>query len=235
MFNGCFDISHNNGAVKWSQVPATYPCVFIKATQGTRFVDPMFSRNVDGAHDTKRLVIPYHFINIEDPDIQAAHFVDTAKLTHGSCCMLDWEGSPHPPPLAILERMVASLRVTLSRDPIVYHGIYEMASATVNKCPWHIPKYGPMPKIEYKWLFWQDTSGAKIAGMPGNVDHDWFNGTEAELREFYASGTRPGGLVTPPPPKIFAGPVLPDSARIPKAIDPDSDAYADQLTKNNNA
>jgi lysozyme len=202
MTPGCFDISHNNGSVKWSQVPDTYTCVFIKATQGTKFVDPQFGANREGAQDTNRLIIPYHFINAEDPELQTAHFVETAKLTHSSSCMLDWEGQP-PPPLAVLEAMIKSLRVTTGRAPIVYHGIYDLVSRPVNVCPWMVPKWGPEPDHRFKWLFWQDTAKGTVPGVHGTVDHDWFNGTTEQITKFCRTGTLPGNILSSPPKGIF--------------------------------
>jgi lysozyme len=34
------------------------------------------------------------------------------------------------------------------------------------------------------WVFWQDSENGVMAGVPGNVDTDWFNGSSAELQAF---------------------------------------------------
>lgn len=40
-FGGVIDVSHHNGPIKWSLIPPEIKLVFIKASQGGQFVDPM--------------------------------------------------------------------------------------------------------------------------------------------------------------------------------------------------
>ena len=43
------DVSHHNGKVNWEQVP-NVEFVYIKATEGATYVDPMFRQNIKGAN-----------------------------------------------------------------------------------------------------------------------------------------------------------------------------------------
>lgn len=198
MFGGCFDVSHNNGPLKWSLVPQSYRLVFVKASQGTKFVDNRFTENREGAEDTDRFVIPYHFLNAEPANLQAAHFMNVAGLRHGDQTMLDWEGQP-PPPLQILEEMIECVRIATNRAPIIYHGIYDLVSKKVNSCPWMVPKWGPKPDSKFKWLFWQDSPRGVVEGIQSFVDHDWFNGDESALEAFFKKGTLAKNLIADSP------------------------------------
>lgn len=195
MFDKCIDISHHNGTIKWSKVPKEYKLVFVKATQGTRFIDPNFNTNSEGASDTDRMVVPYHFISREPANLQAAHFANVASLHRGSPVMLDWESDDPAqlPARGVVEELIKALRVTTERAPLMYHGIYTISSKTINVCPWFIPKYGPEPK-HYKWLFWQDRPNLVLDGVHGPVDHDLFNGTLSEMTVWFTNGTLPESI-----------------------------------------
>src|SRR5260370_17321294 len=86
VFDGVIDVSHHNGAIDWPAVAAPTDQVrglkahgivlaFIKATQGTGFVDPAFQRNRDATAKAGILPVPYHFIAPSDPDHQPHHFL----------------------------------------------------------------------------------------------------------------------------------------------------------------
>lgn len=193
------DISHANGKILWDEVPDTYHFAFVKATQGRGFVDPRFLENRAMA---QRSVIPYHFVDSSDPHQQADNFVKTANLKQGSPCMLDYEGNPHLPPIDVVDALINILTSQTGRKPVVYHGIYDLASKMVNTCPWHVPKWGPIPKAAIKWAFWQDTNKGVVPGVHGYVDHDYFHGTETDFDTWYTTGKLPSGLKSLPPKPV---------------------------------
>ena len=47
------DISHHNGSINWKQVPIV-EFVYIKATEGATYVDPMFQHNLKRAKANKK-------------------------------------------------------------------------------------------------------------------------------------------------------------------------------------
>jgi GH25 family lysozyme M1 (1,4-beta-N-acetylmuramidase) len=94
VFDGVIDVSHHNGAIDWPAVAAAgIALAFIKATQGTRFVDPAFEQNRAAATSAGVLAVPYHFIDEDDPEDEAAHFLSVACLGAGQPAMIDWENS----------------------------------------------------------------------------------------------------------------------------------------------
>ena len=54
------DVSHHNGNINWEQVPDV-EFVYIKATEGVTYVDPMYQQNIKGARAKKLRVGAYHY------------------------------------------------------------------------------------------------------------------------------------------------------------------------------
>lgn len=194
MYKGCLDVSHHNGRIKWQQVRAAdYRCVFVKATQGHKFVDPAYLTNLDGAVAENFAVIPYHFIDESPAELQAGHFVQTAGLQANLPCMLDWERLHNRmPPIHLVEELIDALIIATNRAPVIYHGLYELSSKKINACPWFVPKWGKQPNN--RWLFWQDSATHRVPGIVGHVDHDWFNGSWEELERWFVQGDFPKTL-----------------------------------------
>jgi GH25 family lysozyme M1 (1,4-beta-N-acetylmuramidase) len=205
MYNGCFDISHYNGPIKWSQVPDTYRLVFIKASEGSSVFDTRFTVNAEGAIDSGRMVVPYHFVTFAPAKAQAENFFKAASIRTGGVTMLDWEENvKHEiPPVETVESIIKAVEDATGRLPIMYHGLYTLKSPKINACPWNVPKYGPMPHEQLKWAFWQNTPKGHVPGINGPVDHDCWNGNETELDTFYATGALPKRLKSAPPPWAF--------------------------------
>lgn len=193
LFGGCIDVSHWNGDVDWQQVAKNASIVFIKATQGHIFVDPKFVEYLIGAKRAGMMVVPYHFIDLSAPAEQAQHFLETIAPTGLKAVMLDWEminGQQDRAPVKAVEQIADAVGSTLGRTPLMYHGLYDVSSAKINSLPWHVPKYGPEP-VNVPFLFWQNTRQATIPGIHGLVDHDYFNGSYAELVSWFHDGTLP--------------------------------------------
>lgn len=77
------DVSHWDGKVDYAKVKASgISVVYIKASQGTRGVDPMLEENYKGASAQNLKIGFYHFftpLNEQDTLLQAEHFVNTIK------------------------------------------------------------------------------------------------------------------------------------------------------------
>ena len=54
------DVSHHNGIINWKQVPDV-EFVYIKATEGATYVDPLYLQNIRGARARKFRVGAYHY------------------------------------------------------------------------------------------------------------------------------------------------------------------------------
>ncbi|KIK63283.1 glycoside hydrolase family 25 protein [Collybiopsis luxurians FD-317 M1] len=75
------DVSHYQGTIDWSSVAANgIKFVFIKATEGTTFLDPNFSENYDGATKVGLIRGGYHFAH---PDSSSGATQADYFLAHG--------------------------------------------------------------------------------------------------------------------------------------------------------
>ncbi|KAJ3819498.1 glycoside hydrolase family 25 protein [Lentinula raphanica] len=75
------DVSHFQGTIDWSSVAANgISFVFIKATEGTTFLDPNFSDNYIGATDAGLIRGGYHFAH---PDSSSGATQANYFLAHG--------------------------------------------------------------------------------------------------------------------------------------------------------
>ena len=54
------DVSHHNGKINWEKVPDV-EFVYIKATEGATYVDPIYQQNIKGARARKFRVGAYHY------------------------------------------------------------------------------------------------------------------------------------------------------------------------------
>ena len=84
------DLSHNNANVNLTVAKAAgVQFVWHKATQGTKFTDPMFAERKKECHDVGLPFGAYHFGTDEDADQQAKFFLAIAGDT--KALALDWE------------------------------------------------------------------------------------------------------------------------------------------------
>ena len=199
VFDGVIDVSHHNGAIDWPAVAgAGIALAFLKATQGTRFVDPTFERNRAGAARAGVLVVPYHFIDGADPQAQAEHFIAVADLAAGRPVMLDWETVA--PIAAVTYYGYPQLPLadpTLSAWPLMLpayprgnrYGDYQSLVTHGPRLP---PGRAPgWDEGQRPYDFHQYTPAGRIAGIHGPVDRSIWAGTEAELLAWHATGALP--------------------------------------------
>lgn len=215
VFDGVIDVSHHNGAVDWPAVAGTgIALTFIKATQGTRFVDPKFERNRRGAEQAGVLVVPYHFLDTADPDRQAEHFLAVTDLVCGMPGMIDWETAA---PADSVVAFGTALADCTGRDPVAYYGYSQLAKAdpALSAWPLMLPayprgnrsgEYGSLvsrpPRLPpgrptiwegatRPYDFHQYTPAGRIEGLAGPVDRSIWVGTLAQLQTWYATGALP--------------------------------------------
>lgn len=220
VFDGVIDVSHHNGAIDWPSVAgAGIALAFIKATQGTGFVDPAFARNRAAAVEAGVLVVPYHFLDSADPDDQADHFLDATGLGAAQPAMIDWESAA---PAASLVAFGQAIAEATGRDPVAYYGFAQLPEADLDLARWPLmlpaypggnapghyaslvtypPRLPPGRKLSWDdggrpYDFHQYTPAGRVAGIAGAVDRSVWVGTRAELALWYATGVLPGGPPT---------------------------------------
>jgi lysozyme len=206
------DISNWQGTVDFKKVAgAGVSFVFIKATEGTTFVDRFVRQNFDGCKGAGMVAGLYHYFSANrDPVQQAEHFLSVASdLKVGAADLppvLDLEEAPKDP--ADRERLkgnvnawLDAVRQAMGKRPLVYvspnfWNTYMDGFDTVGSNLW-IAHWGvkapSIPSGWRDWKFWQYSSTGTVPGISGNVDLDHFNGTQVDLRDFIErTGVAPG-------------------------------------------
>jgi hypothetical protein len=175
---------------------------FVKATEGTSYVNPKMRAQADHARAAGRVVGFYHFLRPGSMRAQARYFVDKCASRHGDPLWADWEdsGVSCADKDAFL-REVARLRgdthkvglycntdFWLHRDTTSYCGD-ALWIAVYNGRPGH-------PGIRHKWLFHQYTSDPIDTNLGAFASRDalrgWATGGRQEEDDMpqYVSLTR---------------------------------------------
>jgi lysozyme len=215
VFDEVIDVSHHNGAIDWPAVAgAGIALAFIKATQGTGFVDPKFDDNRRAAAAAGVLVVPYHFLDAAEPARQAVHFLDATGLQPGQPAMIDWETAV---PLLSVVTLGRAIIERCRRDPVVYHGFAQLqhADANLSRWPLMLPEYPRgntsgryrtlvkrVPRLppgrvasweggQRPYDFHQYTPAGHVTGIATPVDRSIWVGSRAELEAWYAAATQP--------------------------------------------
>jgi lysozyme len=202
-FNGVIDTSHHNGRIDLNRAQEDgIAGVIQKATQGLSYVDPTLKTNRKKADNAGLLWGAYHFGTGSDGVGQADHFLDTVRPAAGTLLVLDLEANPQGPNMTLVEAraFVTHIKEITGRTPALYSGHYIKAllgaqtDTILAECPFWLAQYGPTPVVPTNWatwILWQYTDGGlgpephTVTGV-GRCDRDRFNGTEDELRAFWA-------------------------------------------------
>lgn len=197
------DVSHWQGEIDWNQVAdAGKAFAFMKASQDTDFVDPMYGLNRARATAAGLIVGAYHFADprpgVADARAQADHFLATAGIASGDLPpVLDLERANGLTPVqleawarAFLERIHerTGVRGAIYTSPNFWRNwvgdstwfatngyrVLWVAHWTTNPNP-------TVPASDWAgfgWTFWQYTSNGAVPGIVGRVDLNRYDGTD---------------------------------------------------------
>jgi lysozyme len=203
-----FDISHNNDPIHWPGISPDLQFVFIKASQGATFHDPMFQDNWHSARDKGLVHGAYHFLTATDSaQDQANNFLNRG---------IDWsQPNVLPPVLDVEDQVPSSLNIHITanraafiqlvtdwisivakstgRTPIIY-SYKNFFAEYLNNHSWPdnglwLASYQPTAPglpVGYKaWQFWQYSEHGQLNGLStgGGFDLDYFNGTIDDLKK----------------------------------------------------
>ena len=205
------DVSHWEGAINWDTVAASGVAFsFMKATQGTTYVDDTFATNWSETRRTGVMRGAYHFFCPKmDGVAQANHFLATMgamesddlppvldveicpTATCGSAC--DWVGVSCATVVSRIQAFVDRVRTVTGHTPMIYTGIGTWedtvcASPAFDTLPLWVANYGvtcpSVPVAWSDWDFWQTGDGGRVPGISAAVDMNVFNGDLTALRAF---------------------------------------------------
>lgn len=199
------DVSHYQGQINWGAVKAAgCAFAFAKATEGTNVTDPYFATNWSGMKAAGLARGAYHFFHAsEDAAQQAAHFLATVQLQPGDLPpVIDIEVSDNVANSTIVQGVqtwLDAVEQAAGVTPLIYTAA-SFWNAHLNnsfgRYPLWIAHYtaastpAPLPTGWTDWAFWQYSQSLHIDGVNGASDHDYFNGTTADLQALCVGGAQ---------------------------------------------
>ena len=198
------DVSDHQPVIDWSAVASGGArFAYVKATEGTAFVNPDFASQYDGSYQAGLIRGAYHFAlpNVSSGAAQASYFVAhgggwsaDGRTLPGA---LDIEPDPHGAKCYRLSQSamaawIASFARTYhaltTRWPVIYTTVGWWAACTGSyggfaaQDPLWTARYSPTPGVLpagwSTYTFWQYAPSGTFPG-----DQDIFNGTSAELTQ----------------------------------------------------
>ncbi|MCI1696568.1 glycoside hydrolase family 25 protein [Aneurinibacillus aneurinilyticus] len=193
------DISHWNGVIDFNAVKKDgIDFVYIKATEGIDFTDPMFQHNVKGAREEGIYIGAYHYANpsspfdTSEPYKEAEFFVNIMKIympDFGDIMpVLDLE-EPTQPGILTPDQLVSwtwifhdRVKELTNRQVMLYTGTWFIQQNDdfgykLSDLPLWIAeyeKYGITQPSDCggwdEWLVWQYSEDGKVNGISGKVD-----------------------------------------------------------------
>lgn len=198
MIDTIIDISHHQHKPDFVRAKASgITHVIHKATQGTTYTDPTFSKRKRFIEDAGLQLGAYHFLTPEHPVQQALSFLSVTMDV--PVLVVDWETSKGR--MARVDDLNAFIEVVIKERPSLglYLGQYDLTSkaealdyACKNTWLW-IARYGKLPEVPLNtwnnWTMWQWTDGAVNHPQPvsgiGYCDRDKFNGDATSLQKLW--------------------------------------------------
>lgn len=177
------DASHHQGPVDWQAVAADgIEFAYLKATEGTGFVDPRFADHRGAARAAGVRVGGYHYFQLCSPGAdQARHFADVlgdlGPRELPPALDLELAGSCSTPPpreqlLAEVRAFLEVLEARTGRRTVLYlypelEERYRLAGA-LDRRQW-VRRLGDVPPRR-PWWIWQRSQTGQVAGISGPVD-----------------------------------------------------------------
>jgi lysozyme len=202
------DLSHNNEPFNWANLGPNIQFVFLKATQGASFKDPMFQGNWDKAKEKSVIRGGYHFLTFQDSaQTQADNFLScfspgNFKVPGVLPPVIDIEDqvpatlnqyildNPNTC-LQLITDFINIIAQATGVEPIIYSYKNFFAEYLKNhswpQCKIWLASYQAkapgLPAGYSDFTFWQNSESGTVAGAltGGDVDEDVFNGTQQQL------------------------------------------------------
>ena len=186
--------------INWGEVKGDgQSFAFVKATEGTSYINEYFAQDVVGASATGLKVGAYHYARpSQSAKAQAAHFAGQLALVPGQTLppVLDIEvdeGKSAEQLEAWIAEFTGELKRLTGRTPMIYTYKYFWQGQMKNSqkfsdMPLWLAAYqekAPDPVGAWDQLsFWQRSGNGQVNGISGDVDLNLFNGTQSQLESF---------------------------------------------------
>ena len=195
------DVSHYQGEIDWEHFKDQgIEFAFIKATEGSSFVDEKFAENCEGARAAGLCAGAYHFFSFDSPPAsQAEHFIAIGAALSGSLppvVDIEYYGDKreNPPEKASVVSRLRELLEALEREygvkPVIYttYAVYNkyIRNQFLEYPLWIRNVYYPPGDIGRQWTFWQYSDTGALGGTSGEekfVDLNVFRESRESLME----------------------------------------------------
>ncbi|MDW6094238.1 glycoside hydrolase family 25 protein [Vibrio rhizosphaerae] len=178
------DVSHDQGRVAWREVIASgIDFVYLKASDGMTFLDPMFAANMQALVSHPVLVGAYHFFEAEDdPRRQLHNFLQaTQGHTLTLAPMVDVEVARGVKPKVLqarLRQFLKGVEQATGCTPVIYsYGDFWQTyiGRSFNHYPFWLADYSAeisRPAGLQHIQLWQHSEQGRLPGIRGAVDLD---------------------------------------------------------------
>ena len=177
----------------------------VKATQGTGYTNPDYSRAISQVLGAGRLGGAYHYVSGGNAQAEADHFIDVVGGNVGKIILaIDWEQGDNSAwgNVAYLDSVVARVIERTGVKPLIYCSQSVVASiasiASARDCGLWVAQYADMNPTGYQQRPWNEgsyacairqySSAGRLDGWAGNLDLDKFYG-DATAWAMYATAT----------------------------------------------
>ena len=202
------DVSAYQGEIDWNVLSSqNISFAFIKATEGSSFVDQNFAYNFEEAQKTSLAIGAYHFFSYDsDGKTQAENFINTVDPFEGMLppvIDLEFYGDKekYPPDRTDVEKqlktMLDMLETHYGQKPVIYatEKSYELyLSNDYEKYDIWIRNVILRPELsdDRTWTFWQYTNRDRLEGDNGEekyIDVNVFNGSREDYNLYLENNT----------------------------------------------
>jgi lysozyme len=178
------DVSHYQGTISWRAIAESGDAkfVYIKATEGSKYKDPNFTKNSNGAAANQIPVGAYHFYTASSTGKeQASNFIATVPKGKGKLPpAIDIEGSVTKQDdfKEELNDYVEMIITHYGQKPVFYvtSEVYNLLYDDYKGYDFWIINVNSSPVVT-GWTFWQYSSKGRIPGINGNVDLNQYKGS----------------------------------------------------------
>ena len=194
------DVSEYQGEIDWKTLSKQdIQFAFIKATEGSSYVDEYFKANWENAQKTKLAIGAYHFFSFDSGGkTQAENFINNVSKTKNMLIpVIDVEyykseNNDREEIKKELKIMADELEAYYGKNPIIYttQSAYKdfIIDDFTNNPIWirDVIKEPELPDGR-EWTFWQYSDKGNLKGYKGvekYIDLNVFNGNNKKLKEF---------------------------------------------------
>lgn len=194
------DVSHYQGVIQWDVLAGQgIQFAFIKATEGSSFIDSRFVYNLEEAARTDLYVGAYHFFSFDSSgESQGRHFIQTVVRNEDMLppvVDIEFYGDKgkDPPDRETTQRelsvLLERLEAAYGKKPILYATMaaYERyLKDAYERYPIWIRNVFWKPALpDRQWTFWQYSDKARLAGYTGEeqyIDMNVYCGDVTQFR-----------------------------------------------------